>query len=482
VAAKTALNAKHLEVLGTARLAELLVEISAGNAAAKRRLRLELAAAQSPGDVAKEVRKRLTTIGRSRSFVDWQGVRSLADDLDTQRQAIVDTVAKTDPQEALDLLWRLMTLASPVFDRCDDSSGRIISGFHRACRGLGEVASKAKPDPTSLANRAYEALVENGYGQFDQLIQVLAPALGQTGLEHLKQRMIDLSNRPTTKPAKSDRVEIGWSSAGPIYADEMAERSRVSTVRLALTEIADLQGDVDAFIDQYEGKTRKVPKIAAEIARRLLTAGRLEEAWQTIEAAEYRRRESSWSWPEFDWENARIEVLEALGRAEEAQAARWSCFQGSMSSSHLREYLKRLPDFDDIEAEKKALDHAKRSPNLLQALSFLVSWPALDHAADLVLHRADELNGNYYEILTPTAEALAAKYPLAATLVLRAMIDFSLRNARSSRYRHAARHLLDCSGLASSIEDFRQIEPHAVYEARLRREHGKKSSFWAFID
>ena len=62
----------------------------------------------------------------------------------------------------------------------------------------------------------------------------------------------------------------------------MAERSRVSTVRLALTEIADMQGDVDAFIAQYEEKTRKVPKIAAEIARRLLSAGRVEEAWQAI--------------------------------------------------------------------------------------------------------------------------------------------------------------------------------------------------------
>jgi ribosomal protein S6 len=117
VAAKTALNAKNLEALGAARLAELLAEISAGNAAAKRRLRLELAAAQSPGDVAKEVRKRLTTIGGSRSFVDWQGVRSLADDLDTQRRAIAETMAKSAPTEALDLLWRFMALAPTVFRR-----------------------------------------------------------------------------------------------------------------------------------------------------------------------------------------------------------------------------------------------------------------------------------------------------------------------------------------------------------------------------
>jgi energy-coupling factor transporter ATP-binding protein EcfA2 len=37
---------------------------------------------------------------------------------------------------------------------------------------------------------------------------------------------------------------------------------------------ADAQGDVDAFIQQYDEQTRKIPKIAAEIARRLLSAGR----------------------------------------------------------------------------------------------------------------------------------------------------------------------------------------------------------------
>src|SRR3954449_868787 len=165
VAAKTAINAKNLEALGAARLAELLVEISAGNAAAKRRLRLELAVAKSPGDVAKEVRKRLTTIARSRSFVDWQGVRLLAGDLDLQRRTVVETVAKTDATEALDLLWRLMALASTVFGRCDDSSGTVISVFRQACRDLGGIALSTNANSTLLADRAYEALLVNDYGQ-----------------------------------------------------------------------------------------------------------------------------------------------------------------------------------------------------------------------------------------------------------------------------------------------------------------------------
>ena len=158
------------------------------------------------------------------------------------------------------------------------------------------------------------------------------------------------------------------------------------------------------------------------------------------------------------------------------------CFERLLSSIHFRAYLKRLPDFDDVEADKKALDYAQMSRNLLQALTFLVSWPALDRAANLVLEHSGELDGDHYEILTPAADALAGKHPLAATVVLRAMIDFSLTNSRSSRYKHAARHLLSCSSLWMAIEDFGDFEPHDAYEARLRREHRRKSSFWGLVD
>ena len=386
-------------------------------------------------------------------------------------------MAKSDPAEGLDLIWRFLALANSIFARCDDSSGTVIGIFQAACTDLGEIAKAAKLDPENLADQTFQALTENDYGQYDDLISVLTPALGQKGLEHLKHRMIALSNEPVQKPAEKERRVIGFGSGGAIYADEMAERSRVSTVRLALMEIADAQGDVDAFIGQYDERTRKVPKIAAEIAQRLLAAGRSQEAWQTIQATEHRRS----GWPDFEWEDARADVLDALGRGDEAQAARWSCFERSLSATHLRAYLKRLPDFDDIEAEQRALNHAQGYRSLLQALSFLVSWPALDRAAKLVMERTTELDGDHYEILTPAADALAGKHPLAATLVLRAMIDFSLTQSRSSRYRHAARHFMECGSLASSIRDFGTFETHEAYVARLRAQHGKKSSFWSLI-
>ena len=159
--------------------------------------------------------------------------------------------------------------------------------------------------------------------------------------------------------------------------------------------------------------------------------------------------------------------MEALGNKDEAQVFRWQCFERTLNSAHLRAYLKRLPDFDDLEAEERAMSYALRFPNVHQALAFLVSWPALAKAAALVVERFAELDGDHYEILSPAADALAAKHPLAAILLLRAMIEFALKENRVKRYRHAARHLAECASLAVAVGDFGNFEPHKRYSTRL---------------
>jgi hypothetical protein len=253
----------------------------------------------------------------------------------------------------------------------------------------------------------------------------------------------------------------------------MAERSRQRMVAMALKDIADAMGDVDAFIAQYDPKTRKAPGIAAKIAVRLLAAGRAADALGFIERADTKD-----SWVPREWLDTRLDVLEALDRKEEAQAFRWRCFERTLLSEYLRDFLKRLPDFEDIEAEDRAMDHAAAHPSLLPALGFFLEWPSLERATRLLIDRPDEINGERYELLVPAAEALSARFPLAATLALRAMIDFTLSNARSKRYGYAAQHLSECEGLACRIEDYGPFEPHAAYVARLKRDHGRKTGFW----
>jgi len=477
MAPRTTVNAASLEALGAPRLAALLLELSAGDSAAQRRLRLELAGNASPAAVGREVRKRLATIARTRGFVDWPGVKAFAGDLETQRRAVVEQVARHDPMDALDLMWRFLALANGVFARCDDSNGVVGDVFRQACRDLGPLATAATPDPAALAAQVFAALVGNEYGQVDESIAVLAPALGPIGLSRLKDLVNAYAREAVAKPKDKDRRQIGWSSAGPIYEDEIAASHRQSVIRSALEAIADATGDVDAYIAQQGTQARAVPGVAAQIAQRLLAAGRPEEALRALDAA----RPGRAGWETAAWDDVRLEVLEALGRADEAQDFRWACFTRTLSGARLRDYLKRLPVFDDAAAEERAIAYARDFPNVHVALEFLMSWPAPDQAAALVMARAKEIDGNFYELLSPAAAELSARHALAATVLLRAMIDFTLGKARASRYRYAARHLGDCGRLAAAIPDFQPLPDHTRYVARLKAEHGRKSGFWSLV-
>lgn len=477
MAAKTTLNAKNLEALGAQRLAELLIEISTGSAAHKRRLRMELAGNHSSAEVAREVRKRLSSIARAKTFIDWRKVKATKADLETQRKTIVETVAVDDPLEAFELIWQFLALADSIFQRSDDGSGSLIQSFHQACTDAGVIAKLAGVDIDVLAEKVFKAVQDNGCGQFDRLITAMVPALGHEGLERLKALFVALSYEPLEKPAKKDRKVIGWSSAGAIYEDQVYGNHKDLTIRIALQEIADAQGDVDAYIAQQPDNTLGAPMVAADIATRLISAGRAEEALRTLDKVETKGRTDV----PYGWQLARAEALEALERGEEAQTFRWQCFEQSLNDEHLRCHLRRLPDFDDLEAEEKAFTYVQGFPNVHQALAFFLRWPSPVEAAKLVSRRKVELDGDLYELMTPAAEVLAEKHPLAATTVLRAMIDFTLDSARASRYKHAARHLTECASLARHIDDFGAAASHEAHVADLKHRHCRKPGFWSLV-
>ncbi len=481
MAAKKILKAKNLEALGARRLAELLIRTSARDASVEDLLRLELAGAKSPAEAALEIRKQMADIRRSRLFVEWDESPAFANDLDTLRAAIVEHVADADAMDALDLMWSFMELADSVYERCDDSGGAVGNVFQAACVDLGKIARAAKTDPTQLADRAFAAIFNNNYAQYDDLVSILKPALGQEGLAHLKLRVVEFSDASTTDPANKDFAGTDDSGPDSTSKDERRERYRLDVASRALRDIADAQGDVDGFIAQYDEETRKLPRIAAGVAQRLLAAGRAEEALHALDASS-KGDAADRRWSGLEWEDARIDVLETLGRADEAQQVRWDCFERSLSIPHLRDYLEKPADFDALEAKEKALDHAQEFPDRLAALSFFLSWPALDRASRLVVEHAQSLDGNRYDVLAPAARALMSEHPLAATLIFRAMIDFTLGHAKSTRYWYAARDLSKCSSLAPGIVDFQTHETHAAYEQRLRRDHGRKRSFRNLID
>ncbi|MBE7211682.1 MAG: hypothetical protein INR65_11750 [Gluconacetobacter diazotrophicus] len=453
------LNAANLERLGAPALAELLMEISRGSAAAQRRLRLALAGDAGADQVARAVAKRLTSIAGARTWLNWQKIKPLVVELEAQRRAILDLVAPSDPREAFELMWRLAACAGPVLARSDDTGDRLLAAFGTAVQDLGPLARRAGLPAEDLAGRVFRALAADERGSWNELVPVLAPQLGAAGLGMVRSAVRDWMQ---------DR------GAEPLGADGMRFDRRRRTAFRVLEQVADALGDVDGFIELFDGSARRTPIVAANIARRLLAAKRPAEAWTAVERVEPERREQA---PP-EWDRARIDVLEALGRSGEAQDFRWARFLATLDAALLRAHLATLPDFDDLEVEQHAMAHASAFADVHRALAFLLAWPDLHRASELVLGRTRALNGDLYEVLSPAADALDARYPLAATLLRRTMIDFALRAGRSSRYRHAARHLRDCRAAADRVPDFGGAPDHPSYERALRTAHGRKAGFW----
>jgi hypothetical protein len=253
-------------------------------------------------------------------------------------------------------------------------------------------------------------------------------------------------------------------------------------VSIAMLNIADVLGDAEAYLAEYRDhhpEALMVPAIAAKVAERLTKAGRAEEALTLLQAADpalRQRRAGAEAWCD-----ARLAALEALGRGEEAQAQRWEFALLELSGRHLRDYLKRLPAFEDMPAEERALDLVAEHDDLEEALWFLLHWPEPHRAARLVLDTPQPLNGDRYILLAPLAELLEKPHPLAASRCLRAMIDFTLKVARSKRYSHAARHLETCHRLAAAIDNWGELADHRSYVAQLWRDHGRKYGFWSEV-
>jgi hypothetical protein len=127
-------SAKTLEALGTEYLAEMLVQICTGDAELERRL-VVLATTAAPRLAAREIRRRLDFIGRSRTYIYSDRRDAFIAEIDNQRRAIRE-LARHDPGEALDLLWELTALADSVSLRCDNSDDTVLDAF-RASAATG---------------------------------------------------------------------------------------------------------------------------------------------------------------------------------------------------------------------------------------------------------------------------------------------------------------------------------------------------------
>lgn len=395
-AARKTLSTANLVELGAERLAGLLIEATAGDANLKRRLRLELSAEVGAADLALEIDKRLNTLATAKTKVSWRKRPDLLADLAMHRAAIVDRLATADARLAFDRIVAWFDLYPGLATRVKDPKGELSALFFDAAPDLAMIASAAGVE---VAGPVLFEVLQTQLSDWGGWIGRAAPDLSEPLAEDLLDRLTKDRARPTGRLA------------------------------LVVRKLADRAGDVQAWADAIPDLEKSKPEIGAEIARRMVAAGRVTDARVALEASRPRApTPAKWTSrsraaepppPSDAWDTAEIVVLDAEGEAVEAQMRRWALFERTLSDAPLKAFIARLADFDDVEALDHAHAVAANWPDAGRGLAFLMNWPALREASEMVAARSSDLRLDAEET-SLWAARLEGRYPNAALALVRA--------------------------------------------------------------
>lgn len=455
----TSVTLTNLERLGTARLAALLMEQGKRDRAFRERLALAIAAEAGAEELAEQIERRLISLSHlsRRTRLGEARGREVLGEVQALRDVIADDVAPALPGRAIDLLRRFIAMGPTILDLIGDSDA-LAAVFDRAEADLSDLwAGHATRDIAEVVEWVIGRIEQEQERAID--LRPYQRALGEGGLRLLADR-IGAAFSALPREAVGQR----WAHTIGRHYDS---RVRAMVLRQILRQIADALGDVDALI-AVESEFHPTEIDAPAIAQRLLAASRAEDALSWLDNPRFERVTRGAT-------GLRLEVLEALGRRDDAQALRLMAFERTLEVPLLRDYLKRLPDFTDAEAEKRIVARVAEHRSAGEALTFLTTWPALDSAAALVDARLSELKPVPPDALLDAAARLRESHPAQAVALIRAAAPIILDSGFAHHYTALARAMVEVRDLPPATEG----ETYNSWVDELRLRYPRRDAFWS---
>ena len=436
------LSQTNLAQLGADRLASLLFAAAATDPALKRSLRLELASELGAAELAQALDKRLDELATSCARISWRKRPELLRELLLLRTMIVDRLAVADGALAFPRLVAWLDLQEPLQARTKDPREELAALFEAAAPELGPMASAAGK------SAALPVLADAILTRSSTWVPVLGRAIGT--LDH----------------------ELAEGLLASLTVTQVPQSGRLA---LIVRRLADHVGHLDIWLSSFDDKTAQQPEIQVERALRLARGDRAVEARAALEAAllQPSRKRLGWHAPEpapvrdERWFDAEIAVLDSERRSDDAMTARWLKFERTLSVASLNDIVSRLDDFEDVVATDRALAFAASYFDLNRGLTFMLEQGALREAAETILARFRELNGRA-DASSLWASRLAARYPVAAMLLLRARAKALVEMSGSFEAEGVSQMLDEAQSLAAGAAGEGEIIPHSAYLEDLR--------------
>ena len=457
---KTSLDtlASFIRQLDAATLASVLIELAADHAAIRERL-LRLQLSNQPKALATVFRKKLAAWKRSTEYIDYSRVGEFGRELQAWLEQVEHELMPRDPSEALALAEAFIEGDEVFFNRADDSSGVVGDAIRAACVLWLKAASRCEGPASAWPDRISSLFAADQYGAREELLGRSDLLLSEEALRGLvssfETQLSDALEHPPAAPAR-----VNWLAA------------RAST---ALSLLSEALRDPDVLVRaMLKVSPSPNPMQKSTLAQAFLKYGRPKGALAWLE--------DSWAHLESTRRYLRALALEALGRTGDAATERQQIFEANLEVCDLHAWLDLLPPHEQAlaieRARKLAMAHANPT-----SVALLLMDIGDDSAAEVALTTDPAaIQGRDYGTLVPLAEALERKgLWTGATVVYRALLVAILDRAYAPAYHHAARYWARLAALAVNYSGPGNLEPPAEFEARIRAQHKRKSSFWAHV-
>lgn len=435
-------------------LSALLLELASEHPEVQQRLeRLQLA--DQPDRLAASIRKTLTAWRRQTRFLDYRASIEWAAEAEAWLSQIERELLPRDPMGAVTLAEAFIECDESIFNRADDSSGRIGDAMRSGCRLWLQAAARCESPADAWPARLRRLAEADKFGAREALWLQADLLLSQVQLRDLVaalERELDAAAAVGSPIAGEYRPALG-----------------------ALTLLSHALRDPDIHVRATLRRSPKPNSVQKQdFVLQYLDVGRPTDALPWLE--------DPTDWHPHTRLRLMAEVLKRLGQMERSGPIQQQVFEQTLSVDDFRTWLGHLAPAAQPVAFSRARELALDHDDPVTAARLLVEISCFAEAEQVLVAEPARITGQDYSWLVPLAKTLEAQQCwLGATAVVRALLDAILAKAYSPAYGHAARYWHQLHAIADHTPDWAPLQPHAEYIAALRQKHARKTAFWAQV-
>jgi hypothetical protein len=403
----------------------------------------------------KIIRKEITSIKRSKKFLDYYDVQPLAQQINKTLHLIYVHLKRKDIESAIKEMHELISTSKTSLERVDDSNGFISNLYCLAIEYLGALYKESNINhDTEITNFILLSIKNNDCGVFDNLICKFYSAYQN------QDEVLILENK----------LKEGY------VTEKRRHKFHYSQYIEEILDIAKCQKDVNKYINLGKEYGLYDDSFYIEIASQYV------DAWQESKALEWLDKIN------IDklhinllkkYALVKSKALDVLAKYKDANEIRFMYFKKTLAVDFYNQIIKYAKNKEEIknEATKIILEHEDR----MHALITLCEIDNHEIASQVILEEYEKYRYSehyHYHGMKEVAKKLHLTHTLASILMYRCVIENLIAKTQGKYYEYAISYLKKIIKSGLDIKDYGKYEDNIKFIKQIKEENPRKLAFW----